>query len=143
MMNNLDAAFNFHETALRLRAQRQEILASNVANADTPNYKARDFDFAAALKQATANSATNNAAPIASATTNSAHIAFSQSNNDPFSTGPKILYRPSVQDSLDGNTVDVDVERNQFTDNAIRYQASLNMVSGEIKDLLSIIQNNG
>jgi flagellar basal-body rod protein FlgB len=142
-MNSLDAAFNFHETALRLRAQRQELLASNVANADTPNYKARDFDFAAALKQATTNSATNTAAPIASATTNPAHIAFSQSNNDPFSSGPKILYRASVQDSLDGNTVDVDVERNQFTDNAIRYQASLNMVSGDIKDLLSIIQNNG
>jgi flagellar basal-body rod protein FlgB len=122
-MNNLDAAFNFQETALRLRAQRQELLASNIANSDTPNYKARDIDFASALKNAMANN--NNQSTTASAQPS------------------EILYRGLVQGSVDGNTVDTDVERNQFTDNAIRYEASLNFLSGDIKNLLSVIQNNG
>jgi flagellar basal-body rod protein FlgB len=123
-MNSLDAAFNFQETALRLRAQRQELLAANIANSDTPNYKARDIDFASALKNAAAN---NN-------------------SNQPATTIAKpseILYRSLAQGSVDGNTVDTDVERNQFTDNAIRYEASLNFINGDIKDLLSVIQNNG
>jgi flagellar basal-body rod protein FlgB len=125
-MNRLDTAFNFHESALRLRAQRQELLAANVANADTPNYKARDFNFAAALKNAMASTAEQDA------------MGTSRTSAE-----PDILYRGLIQGSVDGNSVDVDVERNQFTDNAIRYEASLNFISGDIKALLSVIQNNG
>jgi len=141
-MNSLDAAFNFQENALRLRAQRQEILAANVANADTPNYKARDFDFASALKQAT-SAGTNGGSTTAAVKTHPAHLDFAVATTNPFSSGPALLYRGAVQGSVDGNTVDVDMERNHFTDNAIRYEASLNSISGDIKDLMSIIQNNG
>ncbi len=143
-MNRLDAAFNFHETALRLRGQRQELLAANVANADTPNYKARDFNFASALKNAIASTGDNNNTPSAAMTlTNAGHIDNNQLSTNSPSDQPEILYRGLIQGSVDGNSVDVDVERNQFTDNAIRYEASLNFMSGDIKELLSVIQNNG
>lgn len=142
-MNSLDAAFNFQETALRLRAQRQEILAANVANADTPNYKARDFDFAAALKQATEGSSQSARPSTGALKTHPAHLDFAVATNNPFPSGPALLYRNPYQGSVDGNTVDVDAERSQFTDNAIRYEASLTSISGDIKDLMSIIQNNG
>ena len=117
MINKLDALFNFHQTALRIRAERQELIAANVANADTPNYKARDIDFGTALA-----SALENNAPA----------------DGPLSTG--VLYRSVNQGSVDGNTVDMDVERNQFADNAIRYEASLTFINGQIKKMLAAIQ---
>lgn len=129
-MNKLDATLNFHETALRVRGQRQELLAANIANADTPGYKARDINFADTFKQALAGSAGG----LQTDTTNPAHIPATASHQN------GVLYRAMIQGSVDGNTVDMDVERAQFADNALRYEASVNMISGQIKKLLSAIQ---
>ena len=146
MIDKLDAVFNFHQTALRIRAQRQELIAANVANADTPNYKARDIDFGAALANALENKAPGTVSTgtggIAPATTSPRHlpgVAITNAPADgPLSTG--VLYRSVNQGSVDGNTVDMDVERNQFADNAIRYEASLTFINGQIKKMLAAIQ---
>ncbi|WP_026075844.1 flagellar basal body rod protein FlgB [Noviherbaspirillum massiliense] len=135
MITKLDQALRFHETALSLRAQRQQLLASNIANADTPNYKARDIDFSGALKQALSQ---GGATPGAMTTTTAAHLQGQGANGT--AAGVPLLYRSPRQDSVDGNTVDMDAERNQFIDNAVRYEAGLTMVSAEIKKMLSAIQ---
>lgn len=137
MVGKLDEALRFYETALSLRAQRQQLLASNIANADTPNYKARDIDFKAALSNALGQS--QGVQPVAMARTSAAHL--SGSGTDATTPGGvPLLYREARQGSVDGNTVDMDVERNQFTDNSLRYEAGLTVVSGQIKNLLAAIQ---
>lgn len=144
MIDKLDAAFNFHQTALRLRAERQELIAANVANADTPNYKARDLDFNAALQQAMSggNAAAQTTGGDALAMTSTQHLPgvaiTSAVGNGQLSTN--MLYRKVSQGSVDGNTVDMDVERNQFADNAIRYETSLTLINGQIKRMLAAIQ---
>lgn len=132
-MNALDAALNFHQSSLRVRAQRQELLAANIANADTPNYKARDIDFTLAMAEALNGNNTNDAALT---NTEAQHMPGNTLEN----TLSQALYRKEVQSSVDGNTVDMDVERNQFTDNALRYEASLTMLNAKIKSLMSAIQ---
>ncbi len=135
MIGKLDQAMQFNEAALRLRSQRQEILSSNIANADTPNYKARDIDFSRALQGAMSRGA---AAP-ALATTAGTHLPARGAS----ATGgldAALMYRKPLQPSIDGNTVEMDTERNQFADNAIRYEASLTFLSGQIKGLLAAIQ---
>jgi len=132
-MNKLDDALNFHQSALRVRGQRQELIAANIANADTPNFKARDVDFGTAMKNALAGNASK---AFNTTTTSAGHI-----NGTPSSTGGpgEPLFRPVIQGSVDGNTVDMDVERNQFADNAIRYEASLIMINGQLKSMLTAI----
>jgi flagellar basal-body rod protein FlgB len=136
MVAKLDEYLRFNELALSLRAQRQQLLASNIANADTPNYKARDIDFNKALQNALTR--TDPAQQPGLAKTAAAHL--SGSPQDSTLGGEPLLYRTVQQGSVDGNTVDVDVERNQFTDNAIRYETGLTMISGQIKSLLAAIQ---
>lgn len=131
MMDKLDEAMRFHQTALSLRAARQELLASNIANADTPNYKARDIDFAGALQAALAG--TSAAVPVVK--TSPLHL---EGNSGASIMGAPVMYRKPVQPSADGNTVDMDVERAQFADNALRYEASVNFVG--MKSLLLAIQ---
>lgn len=123
MSSRIDELFRFHQTALNLRAARQEVLAANIANADTPNYLARDLDFASALRGAL--QAQEAPPPVAAADT----VA-----------GAPLLYRVPAQPSADGNTVDMDVERAQFADNALRYEASLRFVSEKAKDVLAALQ---
>ena len=140
MTGKLDEAFRFHETALSVRAQRQQLLASNIANADTPNYKARDVDFSKTLQGALASSASaqsTQAGPGNLVKTAAAHLS---PMGKPTIAGLEPQYRPTVQGSVDGNTVDMDVERNQFTDNALRYEAGITFVSHQIKSLLTAIQ---
>lgn len=138
MLDKLNAALSFHQNALRIRAQRQELIAANIANADTPNYKARDVDFRAALGKALAGNAAEN---VTAATTSPQHIAAEPMNTSASGMlSGDTLYRQMVQGSVDGNTVDMDVERNQFADNAVRYEASLTMLNGQIKKLLTAIQ---
>lgn len=132
MMNKLDAALSLHQNVLRVRAERQEIIASNIANADTPNYKARDIDFNAALKNAMAGTANQGF--------NTAKTSVNHLDGKPSGVGGSALFRPVMQGSVDGNTVDMDVERNQFADNAIRYEASLIMINGQLKKMLAAIQ---
>lgn len=135
MIGKLDEALQFQQTALKLRAERQQVLASNIANADTPNYKARDIDFNSALKQAMTGAA---AAPAPLATTSPAHLGGTAAGVTP--SGTPLLYRGVRQGSVDGNTVDMDMERNQFTDNALRYEAGVTFVGMQLKNLLAAIQ---
>ena len=133
MISKLDEAFRFHQTALSLRAGRQELLAANIANADTPNYKARDIDFASALKGALSGSS----AKLAMAQSTVHHLPGSDRDSV---LGSPALYRRPLQPSADGNTVEMDVERAQFADNALRYEASVKFITDEIKDVMQAIQ---
>ena len=140
MINKLDAALNFHQTALRVRNERQELLASNIANADTPQYKARDIDFQSAMKTALQPNASADTPTTGGALqqTNSGHLN-GMGNSGYVSGASDPLFRSVVQGSADGNTVDMDVERNAYVDNGIRYEASLTMIGGQIKKMLSAI----
>jgi flagellar basal-body rod protein FlgB len=123
---------NFYEQVLSLRAQRQQLLASNIANADTPNYKAVDIDFNSAMQAALQQA-------------NPAELKLTSSNHLP-NTGTigaaDIKERASKQNSLDGNTVDMDVERAQFTENALQYEAAITLINNHFKNIASVIQNN-
>lgn len=129
MIGKLDDSFKFHSTALSLRASRQQVLASNIANADTPGYKAADFDFARALA-----SATGAGGAEALKTTAAGHLAAGRG-----ASGAQIQYRLPTQSSIDGNSVELDAERAAFADNAIRYEASLKFLSDDIKSLMTAI----
>lgn len=132
MIDKLDAAFRFNQEALNLRARRQEVLSSNIAHADTPNYKARDIDFSSTLTQAVERGRQS----VSLATTSSRHLAGEATvMND-----AELLYRVPTQSSIDGNTVDMDAERINFAENAVRYESSLTVLSGRIKSMLSAIQ---
>lgn len=137
MIGKLDDYLRFNEAALSLRSQRQQLLASNIANADTPNYKARDIDFASALQGVLARSG-----PPAGtlAATAPAHIGGAGKNPDLLPDGTQVQYRGTVQGAVDGNTVDMDVERNQFADNAIRYEAGITLLNSQIRGLMAAIQ---
>jgi len=118
----LDNALRFHQTALNLRAQRQEILAANIANADTPNYKARDIDFGSALGSALSGTG---AQAVTLARTSPRHL---QANGA--ASNPELMYRTEEQSSVDGNTVNMDAERAAFAENALQYEASLTFING-------------
>lgn len=133
MVNKLDDALRFHQTALSLRASRQELLASNIANADTPNFKARDIDFAGALKNAMAGTETR--LPVVQ--TSPMHLEGASGGSI---LGSPVMYRRPVQPSADGNTVDMDVERAQFTDNALHYEASVKFVSDDLREIMDAIR---
>jgi flagellar basal-body rod protein FlgB len=130
--SKIDEAFFFQQQALGLRAYRQQVLAGNIANADTPHYKARDFDFAAALQQAVAGRGEGS---LTLARTHAGHLPGSGGEDS-----PRLLYRTPVQDSADGNTVEMDVERAQFADNALRYEAGLAFITHQLKLYTSALQ---
>lgn len=137
MLGKLDDYLRFQETALALRAQRQEILASNIANADTPNYKARDFDFQGALQDALTK---QSSPPGVLATTNARHIPRGTPDGNTLPDGTQIQYRTPTQNTVDGNTVDMDVERAQFADNALRYEAGVTVLNQQIRAMLAAVQ---
>lgn len=137
MIGKLDDAFRFHETALSMRAQRQQLLASNIANADTPNYKARDIDFSKALQGAVARGAKGTAPAGELARTSTTHL--SSKGGVSSIGGAPVLYNNTRQGSVDGNTVDMDAQRNQFTDNALRYEAGITLMGAKIKGLMTAI----
>ena len=134
MLNRLDDMLNFHAQALRVRDQRQQVLASNIANADTPNYKARDLDFKTTLQGALKG--TGAPGGVVMATTAPGHLA----GNPGMAADANLLYRTPAQGSVDGNTVDMDAERAAFADNAIHYEFNLTRLSQQIKGLLAAIQ---
>ena len=135
MIDKLSGALNFHQEALNLRAERHEVLAANIANADTPNYKARDMDFSRELSRVM-ESGRAGGSGLALATTSARHIPAQASAP----ASQELLYRVPDQPSLDGNTVDMDRERTQFADNAVRYQAALTMINSRIQGLKSAMQ---
>jgi len=108
--------------ALNLRAKRSEVLASNIANADTPHYKAQDFDFRSALTRATQKS------DLLLTQTHEAHLDRSPAAPGSF----RIQYRIPAQASIDGNTVEVDAEVGRYSDNALRYRAAMTFLNDEI-----------
>ncbi len=125
MLGSIDKEFGFLHQALGLRSHRQQMLASNIANADTPNYKARDIDFAAELSRVRGGQ-------VGLAVTDPRHLRSAASSL----AEVKELYRTDVQASIDGNTVNMDMERAQFTDNALHYQFLVDRISGKVRDLL-------
>ncbi|MEO5659803.1 MAG: flagellar basal body rod protein FlgB [Polaromonas sp.] len=135
MIDKLDSALRFHQEALNLRGRRQEVLSANIANADTPNYKARDFEFSASLSQAVERGRQATSVPMS--TTSSRHISGEAQGRG---SGADLLYRTPTQSSIDGNTVEMDVERVNFADNALRYEANLTILSSKIKSLLAAVQ---
>lgn len=135
MIGQLDNLLHVQSEALKLRAQRQEVIASNLANSDTPNYKAMDFKFSDALRQAVGMPGTQGAAP-ALVQTSGGHM---NAQGSTLST-VQLLYRTPMQASVDGNTVDMNIEQANFGDNAVRYEASLRFLNGQIKTMLSAIQ---
>lgn len=134
MIDKLDAALRFNQEALNLRARRQEVLSSNIAHADTPNYKARDFDFSSTLTQAVARGRQSQSLSLN--TTSARHL----SGQAAAISDAELLYRVPTQSSIDGNTVEMDAERVSFADNSVRYESSLTVISGQIKTMLSAIQ---
>lgn len=123
--------FAQHETALKLRALRNQVLTSNVANADTPNYKARDIDFQSALREARGSELSL--------------TKTSERHQDSFNTnrlGATVKYRIPVQPTLDGNTVETDVEQAAIAENAVQYRASLAFLNGKIRTLQYAIRGS-
>lgn len=136
MIDRLNNHFGFQQTALALRQERQEVLSANIANADTPNYKARDFDFSKALENAMGGSTKPTVGPTKLTLTAARHIpGIAHAVPD-----TKLLYRQPLQPSLDGNTVDMDVERMAFAENTMQYQTSLSLISQRIKGLTAALQ---
>jgi len=127
MISRIDDEVGFMSKALNLHAHRQQLLAGNIANADTPGYKAVDIDFSKALKAAVGSSQ-----PVGLNATAPGHLQ-PKGGANPY--GAQTLYRQPAQPSIDGNTVDMDVERTQFIDNALRYQFALDRVSSKFKTL--------
>lgn len=125
---NFDKALGSHEQALYLQSRRAGVLASNLANADTPNYKARDLDFSAALRQAGHG--------VRMAATNPHHLQ-SRGAGLP---GGELQYRIPNAPSLDGNTVDVDTEQAAFAENALHYQATLRFLSGRFRGIKNALK---
>ncbi|SAL18380.1 flagellar basal-body rod protein FlgB [Caballeronia sordidicola] len=162
MLDKLDQEFAFGREALDVRAYRQELLSSNIANADTPGYKARDVDFSSALAgalkktgaapgTAASTGTLQMAQPVSVSTsaglavTSQGHMAgaskltASGGSTDDYG---KLAYRIPSQPSLDGNTVDMDSERVQFADNALHFEAGMTVISSQIKGMLSAITSN-
>lgn len=136
MFDKLDSALRFQQEAINLRAERQKVLANNIANADTPNFKARDFDFQSELARVMEQGRSEGSG-LTLARTSSRHIAGSSAA----SSIHELQYRMPDQPSLDGNTVDMDRERAAFADNALRYQADLTFVSRRIQGLKNAMQS--
>lgn len=129
MIPKLFAALEFHGQALELRAERQRLVASNIANADTPGYQARDFDFAGALRAATGLGAPGS--DIAAGVMRAGGRA-----------QPALRYALAAQANLDGNTVDMDRERATFADNALKYESTLRFINGGVRTLLDAMKSH-
>ena len=127
MAINFDKALGIHPQALSMRERRSEVLAANLANADTPGYKARDLDFKSLLKQNIQSAQTMER-------TQAGHFALQQSLES------RAMYRNPSQVSLDGNTVEANVEQAKYAENAVQYQASLQFVSNDFSGLMMALR---
>jgi flagellar basal-body rod protein FlgB len=132
--DRIDSLLQVTRTALNARAYRQELLASNIANADTPNYKARDVDFKGALAGAMSGRA---AGGTTLTTTSPRHMKGESSQV----AGANVMYRTEFQPNVDGNTVNMDVERAAFAENAVQMEAMLTFIRGNLTTLQSAMQS--
>ena len=129
MIQRLTDALHFQTQALALRSERQRLLASNIANADTPGYEARDFDFAAALRDATRQVA----APGAAGGGLSAQTLRQEA---------QLRWALPAQTNLDGNTVDMDRERAAFVENSVKYESTLRFINGSVRTMLDAMKSH-
>ena len=127
MTDSIKQQFELYSNALRIRNRKNEILASNIAHAATPNFKARDMDFEVELARALS------VGPIK--TSNDGHIALASKN-----LPGKVQYRKPLHPSMDGNTVELAVEQTEFAENAMRYQTTLNFINSKLSGLISAIR---
>ncbi|MBI4983840.1 MAG: flagellar basal body rod protein FlgB [Rhodocyclales bacterium] len=134
MLDRIDSRIAYSRNALNARAYQQELLASNIANADTPHYKARDIDFKSALANLTAGKAAPGT--LAIARTDAAHQGGGGAN--PLAAYTK--YRSEYQSAVDGNTVNLDIERSAFAENAVHMEALLTFIRSEFRDLQAAMQ---
>ena len=134
MIDRIDQQMDTLRSAANLRAYRQQLLASNIANADTPNYKARDIDFQATLDKASAQ----RGGDLALATTSTRHLTAMAGDGAP--AGARGMYRTEYQSAVDGNTVNMDVERSAFAENAVHLEATLTFIREKLRGLQSAIQ---
>ena len=135
MAISFDKAFGIHQYTLGVRAERAEVISANIANADTPGYKAKDLDFSAALQQAQSGIESG----FSLATSNERHIASTLSSG----LTSSVKYRnPDQPDTGDGNSVDVQRERSAFLENGLEYQASLEFLNSRISGLLKAIKGD-
>jgi flagellar basal-body rod protein FlgB len=146
MLAQLTDSLDFHSKALVVRAERQRVIASNIANADTPGYSARELNFKETLTELTgsgrAQMPMKSAAPSgANLKTHAQHMTLQpmQSQEAELGAGTKLIYAANSQASLDSNSVDLDRERASFVDNSVRYEATLRFINGNSKTLLSAI----
>ncbi len=138
MLANLTSSLDFHSNALVLRAERQRVIASNIANADTPGYAGRDINFKEALSAANGAGPPSATPRQASASSNPRHIALQSSTTS--LDAAALRYTTQSQPAMDGNSVDMDRERANFVDNSVRYEATLRFINGQAKTMLSAIQ---
>lgn len=134
-MLGLTNALEFQTEALTLRAERQRLIASNIANADTPGYKARDMDFAATLRAVRGEPDGGALGPAA--TSHPAHFTGSHAPGE----RPELVWALHSQDSVDRNTVDMDRERATFADNSVRYEATLRFINGSVRTMLDAMKS--
>ena len=141
MLNKMTGDLDFHAKALVLRSQRQQLIASNIANADTPGFVARDLNFKEAMGNAMAQGSSM-AAAVTPSTTHAGHIALGGLSTSTMQFGGRTAssYAVQSQPSADNNSVDMDRERANFVDNTVRYEATLRFINGDAKTMLAAIQ---
>ena len=149
MFANLTNGLDFQAKALVIRADRQRVIASNIANADTPGYAGRDINFKEAMSAALGSSSASNplslsqssSASSTDGTSNARHIPLQSTLGSLSNDGsPALGYTLQTQPAMDGNSVDLDHERASFVDNAVHYEATLRFINGSSKTILSAIQ---
>ena len=144
MINRLTDTLDFHGQALGLRAERQRLIAGNIANADTPGYQARDFDFAQALREASSsgNSNGNSAADSTGIASNvMAKTAMTAMTALGRGAAPTLRYTTNTQTPLDNNSVDMDRERAEFAANAVKYESTLRFITGNVRTMLDALKS--
>jgi len=134
MANSIDQYLGVHAAALDVRARRTELIANNLANADTPGYRARDIDFRQAMARAAGDQTTSG---VHLSTTQAGHIGGAASADA--ATSPYLKYRTPLAPALDGNTVDAQLEQAAFAENAVRYQATLTFLNSKFRGLMTAI----
>ena len=132
-----ETLFGIHGAALELRSQRMGLITSNIANAATPGYKARDIDFRQAMARAAGEQTTGG---VHLSTTQAGHIGGAASADA--TTSPDLKYRTPLAPALDGNTVDTQLEQSAFAENAVRYQATLTFLNNKFRGLLTAIMGS-
>ena len=149
-MQRLTEALDFQSQALMLRSERQRLIASNIANADTPGYQARELDFANALRQATGMasgrlSSLGGLLPGQAGAAGGPGLSTTHPGHDAAMVGfgdePGLLYANHSQDSIDRNTVDLDRERASFADNSVKYEATLRFINGSVRSMLDAMKS--